>query len=202
MCLSEVYLPVSVLPSWRVHTCFCSLWARNETSLLFAPLCFGCHTETFTSRSYVKWIFFLKNIQTWTGTNNRLVSSLSGCIIVFELWFWWKTPESEDSLISHTPNKGVCTTLCHYWKREGKKCGPQGRMEGDSLFSFISAAASSSVLSYRGFPSLAFCELLSFLAGCMCVFWVRHTNSGGCLRPCEEGKVPRLYWIFYCLWVK
>lgn len=49
---------------------------------------------------------------------NWLFSSLSGYITVFELWFWWKTPESEDSLISHIPNKGVRITLCHYWKRK------------------------------------------------------------------------------------
>lgn len=93
MCLSEVSLPVSVPPSWRAHTCFCSLWAlRTKTSILFTFIYFSLTQLTFDT-----------------------------CL--YGLWFWWKTPESEDSLISHTPNPSIGTTSCHYWKRKRHSVG-------------------------------------------------------------------------------
>lgn len=114
MCLSEVSLLASVLPSWRVHTCFCSSPAPNETSLYF--LCSTTETS-FSQLSFFRALMPQNVISTGLFGWPQRGQSFS----VYDLWFWWKTPESEDSLVSHSPYEGVCLTSCHYWKREKTK---------------------------------------------------------------------------------
>lgn len=99
--------------------------------------------EIFTFRLLVPHNLLMKHI--WTlKVKDHLFVSLCGYITVCELWFWWKTPESEDSLITHTPNEGVCTTLCHYWKRKRQKVWATFNNEG--WFTFFIYISSSLIL--------------------------------------------------------
>lgn len=138
-CLRAVVTPASVSSELK---------KKNEMSL------FVCSSvETL----WVMSVYFQAQF-TWELVRFRhsFLSVGDACCAVI---FLWKTPESEDSLISHKANEGVCTTSCHYWKRKRlKSVGPIARMKSDSLFShalLLSPSSSSSIPSYRGFPSTA-----------------------------------------------
>lgn len=110
--------------------------------------CLGLALMDVLLQNMRKWIRHRDRVQIW----QVFVARWMACLF-FELWFWWKTPESEDSLISHTPNEGVCTTSCHYWKRKRQKVWATSKNEGWFTFSHACPLSSSPILSYKGFPS-------------------------------------------------
>ena len=126
---------------WGLPACLCTAFIKGSHLLLF-PLsskwnkAFVCSLEQKPLKSYGRHTetSYFCGLDECSLTEhldvNVLSFSHSGSMCVFELWFWWKTPESEDSLISHTPNEGVWTTSFHYWKRKRLTVWATSKNEG------------------------------------------------------------------------
>lgn len=117
MCFSEVCVPASVLPSWRVHTCFCSLWAPSETVLS----CLCC----LNSRLLCTIVHPVDDSLTvWTNCPNfGTLDEFDGKHLKV------RTP----SLVTRLTKE---TTSCHYWKRKRLKVWATSK-NSDSLFSYL-----------------------------------------------------------------
>lgn len=161
MCLSEVSLPASVLPSWRAHTCFPSLWARNECCLLVStePSSYGCHTKQhLLPVGIVSWIGLL--LKEHLDVDRHISARLASRCDFGGKHLKVRTP----SLVTRPTRASVSHLVI---TEKGRMCGPQARTKGDSLFSQVSLVSSSSVLSHRGFPSeghLYFSDTLRFVS--------------------------------------
>lgn len=141
MCFSEVCVPASVLPSWRVHTCFCSLCAPSETAQSFILLII----LTQSGEIAPIWHF----------------SSVDACLRLSRDFDGKHLKVRTPSLVTRLTKE---TTSCHYWKRKRQKS--VGHKQEQWLTFFISLL--SSILSYRGFPSpynLSLTFLTAILSG-------------------------------------
>lgn len=165
MCLSEVCLPASVLSSWRARTCLSSLWVQNETGLLFAPWnkqfkLRQAHTNISRPRINECSLKEHQEVNLSRRTGPFLLSRWTNvCFLSCDFdgkHLKVRTP----SLVTHLTR--ACVPHRVITEREkDKKCGPQTRKKGDSLFSHSYLLSSSSILSYRGFPSACNLHFLS-----------------------------------------
>lgn len=139
---------------WGLSACLCTASMKGSHLLLF-PLsskwnkafCLLPRTKPFKLRLPRRNVYYQVSI--WAshlaqriGPNSTifLCGSVFFLFFFFELWFWWKTPESEDSLISHAANEGERTTSCHYWKRKRQKVWATSKNEGwFTFFTYISS---------------------------------------------------------------
>lgn len=125
-----------------------------------------------------------------------------------ELWIWWKTPETEDSLVSQPLNEGDVDHIVSLLKEKKAKThvGHKQEERVTHISHTVSLLSSSSILSYRGFPSADPLCLLVCVCVCACAwqpFKVGSETGGRSSYHVSEQRVcwwlPRRIWI-KCQW--
>ena len=206
---------------WGSSACLCTASMKGSHLLLF-PLsskwnkafCLLPRTKPFKLRLPRRNVYYQVSI--WASHLAQRIgpnSTIFLCGSVFFLFVFLSCDFDGKHLKVRTPSLVTQLTRASVPHRvitereKDRKCGPQARMKGDSLFSHTSHLSSSSVLSYRGFPSQG--NLFSlFLTFSVCFIIISsethgvwcNQSTGGCLRHVRR---PGRYWVCtVCYWNK
>lgn len=165
-------LRTSHVSLWGLSACLCTTSMKGSHLLLF-PL---------SPTRNKPFCFCLFNL-------GLPLAFLGGWMYILELLFWWKTPESEDSLVSHITNEGDVHHIVSLLKEKRLKVWASSKnRQWLTFFIFLS---SSSISSYRGFPSTCALVLSASWLFCHnhfeCVIWPEN---------CRQ-EVAKFFWVFF-----